>query len=244
MSAPARSGGTDRTNRKKLAFGLVMLIGIGITTALGLWQLDRRDWKLALIARVAERVDRAPVPVPGPAEWPGVTAAGDEYRHVTMTGRFLNDRETLVQAVTALGGGFWVVTPFRTDQGFTVLVNRGFVPSDRRDPATRPAGQIEGDTRVAGLLRISEPGGGFLRDNDPAAGRWYSRDVAAIATARDLAGSAPFFVDADAQPNDGGWPKGGMTVLQFRNSHLGYALTWFGLAAMLAAALAAILRGR
>ncbi|MFX8668477.1 SURF1 family cytochrome oxidase biogenesis protein, partial [Acinetobacter baumannii] len=92
--------------------------------------------------------------------------------------------------------------------------------------------------------RISEPGGGFLRDNDPAGGRWYSRDVAAIAAARGVSDNAPYFVDADDRPNDGGWPKGGMTVLQFRNNHLGYALTWFGLAAMLGAALAVILRRR
>jgi len=245
VSAAARTGGTetDRPNRKKLAFALVMLIGIGITTALGIWQVERRDWKLGLIARVTERVGQAPTPAPGPADWADMTAAAQEYRHVQLAGRFLNDRETLVQAVTALGGGFWVLTPFRTDQGFTVLVNRGFVAADRRDPVQRRAGTIEGQTTVAGLLRISEPGGGFLRDNDPAAGRWYSRDVAAIAKARGLTDTAPYFVDADASPNDGGWPRGGMTVVQFRNSHLGYALTWFGLAAMLAVALAAVLRG-
>ncbi len=243
MSAPARAGGTNRPNWKKLAFALVMLIGIGITSGLGLWQVERREWKLGLIARVAERVDQAPMPAPGPADWPGVTAATQEYRHVQMAGHYLNDRETLVQAVTALGGGFWVLTPFRTDRGFTVLVNRGFVPADRRDPAQRQAGNIDTETTVTGLLRIAEPGGGFLRDNDSAAGRWYSRDVAAIAAARGLTDAAPYFVDADARPNDGGWPQGGMTVVQFRNSHLGYALTWFGLAAMLVAALIAVLRG-
>ncbi len=242
MSAAARSG-KDNAGTKKLAFGLVMLVGIGITTALGLWQLDRRQWKLGLIERVAERVGQAPAAVPGPAAWPGVTAASDEYRHVRLVGRFLNDRETLVQAVTALGPGFWVLTPLRTDRGFTVLVNRGFVPADRRETAMRQAGMIGGETAVTGLMRISEPGGGFLRDNDPGAGRWYSRDVAAIAAARGLTDAAPFFVDADGTANDGGWPRGGMTVVQFRNSHLGYALTWFGLAAMLAVALAAILRG-
>ena len=83
------------------------------------------------------------------------------------------------------------MTPFATDRGFTVLVNRGFVPSDRRDPATRAAGQIAGDTVVAGLMRMTEPNGGFLRANDPAADRWYSRDVAAIATTRGLTSVRP-----------------------------------------------------
>ncbi len=227
----------------RLAFILVLAAGMLATAALGFWQVERRDWKLDLIARVGERIGQAPVPAPGPADWPAISAATQEYRHVSLTGRFLNDRETLVQAVTELGGGFWVLTPFRTDRGFTVLVNRGFVPPDQRHADQRRAGNIDTGTTVTGLLRISEPGGGFLRDNDPAAGRWYSRDVAAIATAQALGDVAPYFVDADATANPGGWPRGGMTVVQFRNNHLVYALTWFGLAAMLAAALVYVLRG-
>lgn len=127
------------------------------------------------------------------------------------------------------------MTPFRTDAGFTVLVNRGYVPTDRRAPDSRAAGQIEGETTVQGLLRITEPRGGFLRANDPAADSWRSRDVAAIAAKRGLTEVAPYFVDADATANAGGWPKGGLTVIRFPNSHLVYALTWFGLALMLAA---------
>ncbi|HVX81743.1 MAG TPA: SURF1 family cytochrome oxidase biogenesis protein, partial [Devosiaceae bacterium] len=113
----------------------------------------------------------------------------------------------------------------------------------RRSAATRQAGQIAGETQVTGLLRISEPGGGFLRANDPAADRWYSRDVAAIARARGLGTVAPYFVDADATPNAGGLPVGGLTVIRFPNNHLLYALTWFALAALLLAATAYILWG-
>ncbi|NBW16221.1 MAG: SURF1 family protein, partial [Caulobacteraceae bacterium] len=164
-----------------------------------------------------------------------VTRDSDQYRHVTLRGRFDNDRETLTQAVTDYGPGFWVMTPFRTDAGFTVLVNRGYVPSDRRAPDTRAAGQISGETTVQGLLRITEPKGGFLRANDPATDSWRSRDVAAIAAKRGLIDVAPYFVDADATANAGGWPKGGLTVIRFPNSHLVYALTWFGLALMLTA---------
>jgi surfeit locus 1 family protein len=138
----------------------------------------------------------------------------------------------LVQAVTERGAGFWVVTPILRDDGSTILINRGFVPSDRRDPASRVEGNVPGQVSVIGLLRISEPGGGFLRNNDPAGGRWYSRDVAAIAAAQGLEKVAPYFIDADATPNPGGLPIGGLTVVSFRNSHLVYALTWFALAAM------------
>ena len=86
---------------------------------------------------------------------------------------------------------------------------------------------------MVGLLRLSEPGGGFLRANRPAEGRWYSRDVQAIGRAEGIAALAPYFVDADATANPGGWPRGGLTVVRFPNSHLIYALTWFVLAAAL-----------
>ncbi len=208
-----------------------------VLTGLGIWQVQRRDWKLDLIEQVETRVKADPVAAPGPAEWPALTAATDAYRRVVVSGTFQNDRETLVQAVTERGPGFWVLTPMVTDWGFTVLVNRGFVPSDKREAATRAAGQITGETALAGLLRMSEPGGAFLRANDPAGGRWYSRDVAAIAEARGLGPVAPYFVDADATENMGGLPIGGLTVIRFSNNHLVYALTWFAMAALLAGGL-------
>lgn len=182
-----------------------------------------------------------PAPVPDPATWPQIDAANDEYRHVSLSGRYRNDRETLVQAVTDRGGGFWVLTPLQTDAGVSVLVNRGFVPPETRDPAMRAAGQIEGQTTVTGLLRMSEPGGGFLRSNDPAADRWFSRDVQAIAQARGLRDAAPFFVDAEATTLPDA-PVGGLTVLRFNNNHLVYALTWFGLAFMVLVAAYYLLR--
>jgi surfeit locus 1 family protein len=199
--------------------------------ALGIWQVERRAWKLDLIARVDARIHAAPAPLPDPRQWPGFDARAEEYRHVRATGVFLNDRETLTQALTERGAGFWVMTPFRTAQG-VVLINRGFVPDDRRQPATRAAAQLQGPVTITGLVRATEPKGGFLRTNDPAANRWYSRDVGAIAAARRLGPTAPFFIDADATPNPGGYPIGGLTVVHFRNAHLVYALTWFALTAL------------
>jgi surfeit locus 1 family protein len=175
--------------------------------------------------------------MPAPASWPAITAASDEYLRVTVAGRFLNDRETLVKAVTDDGAGFWVLTPLQTSEGTVVLINRGFVPPERRDPPTRRDDEAKDMVSVTGLLRMTEPKGGFLRSNDPAGDRWYSRDVVAIAAARGLSNVAPFFIDADATPNPGGYPVGGLTVVRFHNSHLIYALTWFGLAFMLAVAL-------
>ena len=235
----AAPGGAARGVRARSfspLLALVSLLGIAGLIALGAWQIERRAWKLSLIDRVEQRLHGSPETMPVPRSWPAVNAANDEYRRVTVTGRFLHDRETLVKAVTDQGGGFWVLTPLQTSEGAVVLINRGFVPPERRDQATRLEGNPAGVVSITGLLRMTEPNGGFLRNNDPTGGRWYSRDVEAIAAARGLPGPAPFFIDADATPNPGSYPRGGLTVVTFHNSHLIYALTWFGLALMLAGA--------
>ena len=246
MSAGREAASADAKPRRSpvalAALGLAALLAIAALVALGTWQVHRLSWKLDLIARVDARVHAAPIAPPPPSEWPRVSADADAYRHVVVRGVFLNDRETLVQAVTDYGAGFWVVTPLRTAAGFTVLVNRGFVTAEARRPAARAAGQITGETVVTGLLRVSEPGGAFLRRNDPTADHWYSRDVSSIAATRDLGTVAPYFIDADATPNKGGTPVGGLTVIAFPNNHLVYALTWYTLAAMLAGALVWVVR--
>lgn len=183
------------------------------------------------MARVDARAHAQPASLPAAAEWPKINARDDEYRRVRVQGVLLNDRETLVQAVTELGPGWWVMTPLETGGGI-VLINRGFVPPELRDRVTRRVGAPDGVVSITGLLRVTEPRGGFLRSNDPAGRRWYSRDVAAIAKAQGIQHAAPFFIDADATPNPGGYPVGGLTVVHFRNAHLVYALTWFALAGL------------
>ncbi len=225
-----------RSAASLILVGLLALLGFVGFVSLGVWQIERRAWKLDLIARVDARIHAAPVPAPGPSAWPSITRKKDEYRHVTVSGRFENDRETLVTASTEDGAGYWVMTPLKTkpgfNAGFTVLINRGFVPTDRKDRTTRAAGEIEGDVTVTGLMRMTEPKGAFLRGNDVSADRWYSRDVDAISSKRGLDNPAPYFIDAAAAPNPGGYPIGGLTVVRFPNNHLVYALTWFGLALM------------
>jgi surfeit locus 1 family protein len=220
--------------------------------ALGSWQVQRRAWKLDLIARVEQRVHAPASPAPGLSEWPGVTPAADEYRHVTATGTLLDGSQTLVQAVTDLGAGYWVLTPLREVDGSVVLVNRGFVGADDRGrvrPGSGAAQPAASASTVTGLLRMTEPGGAFLRHNNPAANRWYSRDVQAIAAARGLSHVAPYFIDAEAPPHDGDTPEAaaatgasvaptpGLTVIHFHNSHLVYAITWYTLALMTAIAI-------
>jgi surfeit locus 1 family protein len=212
---------TGRAGRAAVAVAFVA--AIAVLLALGTWQVHRRAWKLDLIARVDARIHAAPVPAPASA------GLDDAYTRVVATGRYQPGHDSFVQAVTDLGAGWWVLTPLRTANGRTILINRGYLP-ERRVPATPRAA-----VRVTGLLRLSEPGGGFLRRNDPAADRWYSRDVAAIAAKRGLGPVAPFFIDADRIPGARGQPVGGLTVVSFPNSHLVYAITWYTLAVMAAA---------
>lgn len=235
MAAPRQ-----RSTLLRLALLALALLACAGFVALGSWQVHRLQWKLGLIERVGQRVHAAPAPAPGPRDWPQVSAAADEYRRVSISGTLLTALSAKVQASTELGSGYWLLTPLRAADGAVYLINLGFIPADaaRKPLPPQPAGRFD----VTGLLRISEPGGGFLRNNDPAADRWYSRDVAAIASARGLAVVAPYFIDADADSaarlpaGSGAAPVGGLTVISFHNNHLVYALTWYGLALMMAGA--------
>ena len=230
--------------------GIALFVGF---IALGVWQVQRRAWKLDLIERVSARLQAPPSALPAPDQWQHLSAASHEYQTVRLQGQWLAHKTVLTQATTALGAGYWVLTPLQMADGVQVLINRGFVPQDQRAqwqaPQASPAQTTdEPPATVVGLLRLSEPGGGFLRRNDPAQQRWHSRDVAAIAQAQQLGHAAPFFVDAGLPPRQGPtaadlpadmvgpWPRPGLTVVRFPNSHLVYALTWFGLALMVAGA--------
>lgn len=219
-----------------------MVLLIAALVLLGVWQVERLSWKKGLIASVDQRVHGEPVPAPARAAWGQVSRAMDEYRHVTAEGILQNDKETLIYASTTLGPGYWVITPLTLSGGTSILINRGFVPADKRDPSTRSEGQKPTPVKITGLLRITEPKGTLIKSNDPANDRWYSRDVAAIAERRDVANVAPYFIDADATPNPGGLPVGGLTQIVFPNNHLVYALTWFVLAIMAAGLLALVAR--
>jgi surfeit locus 1 family protein len=216
---------------KRLGLLALCLSGTLLFTGLGVWQVQRLAWKRDLISRVDARIHAPPVAAPVRRDWATLDVREAEYRRVQARGEFLHDRETLVDALTEIGPGMWVLTPLRTADG-VVLVNRGFVPPERRDPGARAAGQVSGEVTITGLLRRPEPDGRILRPNQPGADRWFSRDVASIARARGLDQVAPFFIDADATANPGGAPLGGLTVVRFRNAHLAYAATWFALAAL------------
>ena len=206
------------------------VLAVSLLVGLGVWQLQRLQWKTALIERVEVGLVAPPSAAPGPDLWTAVTFDTAEYRRVEVKGQYLPSDDTLVKAVTSRGSGFWVMSPFETDDGWRLFVNRGFVPDDRTADSDRPKPEVE--QTVTGLLRLTQPGGAFLRDNDPTGNRWFSRDTVAMADALGLGQVAPYFIDADASSD--GLPIGGLTVVSFPNKHFGYALTWFGLAAVFA----------
>ncbi len=219
---------------KLILIGSCVLFFIIVLTSLGIWQLERRVWKLDLINQVEQRVHAPAVAAPGPVVWTAINAKDFAYRHIAISGNFLDKPATLVQAVTARGSGFWILSPFQSKNGFVVLVNRGYVPTEKARDDWRPDHQSI--INITGLLRMTEPHGGFMRNNDPSGGRWYSRDVAAIAAAQNIDNPAPYFIDADAAKDQNQLPIGGLTVIHFANNHLVYALTWFGMALLLGVA--------
>ncbi|HXA47491.1 MAG TPA: SURF1 family protein [Burkholderiaceae bacterium] len=248
---PTRSAGFQEIAlRRTRAAHYLLIAGVGliflVLLALGTWQVKRLFWKLDLIERVEQRVHAQAQSAPGPERWQQISAASDEYRHVSVTGTFLYPLTTRTQASTELGTGFWLLTPLREADGSIVLVNRGFVASQAPKQALDSTPSESPVVTVTGLLRISEPHGSLLRHNDPVNNHWYSRDVQAIATARGLHNVAPYFVDADAGESTIGAPDhpvGGLTVIAFPNNHLVYAITWYALALMLAGAIWWIVRG-
>jgi surfeit locus 1 family protein len=239
--------------RQLLVPGIFALVGIVILCALGTWQLQRLAWKEALIARVEARAEAEPVSAPGPADWVGLAAGWLDYRPVRVTGGFRHADEAHVftsigdPAGRYGGAGYWVMTPLVTADGWFVVVNRGFVPEDRKAASTRPGSAPPGQVTVTGLARPPETGNAFTPHDDPARNIWFRRDPAAIAAAAGLPADrvAPYTIDAAFDPAlPEGLPQGGETRLIFPNDHLQYALTWFGLAAALAGVFVVFARSR
>jgi surfeit locus 1 family protein len=236
----------EAPRRASPVFWGTVVLGLAILIGLGTWQMQRRDWKLGLIDRIEHRAHDEPI---------SLTMAKDlwqrehdvEYYRVLLVGRFLHDQERHLYTVEQGRAGWRVVTPLVTSGGDVVLVDRGFVPDELKEPSTRPAGQIADTVEVIGLARAPGTPNWFTPENDPARNRWFWRDVSGLAAslpADQVARVAPFMVEAEAEPVPGGWPRGGVTRLVLSNRHLEYALTWYGLALTLAVVAVFFARGR
>jgi surfeit locus 1 family protein len=227
---------------------VVALPALAVLLGLGTWQVERRAWKEGLIAERAERLALPPLAAADLVRPPEELA----FRRIRLAGRFLHDRETVIQARTRQGtgeAGAHVVTPLALDVGGAVLVDRGWVPQGRIDPARRASGQVAGRVEVAGIVTPGGRASAWTPDNDPARDEWYYADPPAIAARLRLRFGGPeavpgLVVAADAAPAPGGLPIGGQTATDLPNRHLEYALTWYALAAALVAVYVAYWRGR
>ncbi len=235
--------------RSILAPGLAALVALAILIGLGTWQLQRKTWKDGLIAQIEARAGGEPGSILPESRWGAWRADEDQFRRVSVTGRFLHEHEAPIHGLApadrgAPAQGFYLFTPLRMADGALVVVNRGFVPTELRDPAARPGSQPAGEVTVTGLVRAPEEPSFFIPANVPAQNRWFVRDPLAVAAARGLDRVAPFYVEADATPNPSGWPRGGQNRLNLPNNHLQYALTWYGIALTLVGVFGAFARRR
>lgn len=242
IKLPTQTGSDETPARgrgRMIATAVAVLAALVILLSLGTWQVERLHWKEGLLADIAERRAAAPVQL---SDIEAVRKSGGdiEYRRVSVTGTFDHSRERHFFATFGGQTGFYVYTPMALADGRTLFVNRGFVPYEMKDPKTRAAGESAGRQTVTGYARVRLGGkpSSIVPDNDLAKNIFYWKDLDAMAstTGIDASRVVQFFVDADASAaNPGGWPKGGVTQFDLPNSHLQYAVTWYGLAAALVA---------
>lgn len=198
---------------------------------LGLWQVQRMHWKADLIEKLQTRSTSAAVAPPGPSD----DLAAFEFQRVTVTGRFRHDRELYLVSRSLRGSpGFHVMTPFeRPDGAPAVMVNRGWVPFDKQDPATRAEGQVPGQVTIEGIVRLQRPPGWFTPDDDPKKNNWFTVNSEKMGRQTGVPLVGGFYIVADMGDTPGNFPVGRQWRLDIRNNHLEYAITWFALAAAL-----------
>lgn len=239
-----------RAGRSLIVPALFVLFALAVLLSLGTWQVERKAWKEALIDSMARRLAAAPADLPARETWGRLDAADMEFRHVAFPVEFLPGEEALVYTSGSAfrsdvsGPGYWAFAPARLAGGSVVVINRGFVPEGRQNPATRAEGQVTGVVNIVGVIRWPEPRGMFTPNDDPARNIWFTRDQAAMAAARKWGNVAPFYVEQEAPPAPGGLPQVGKVEPKLPNNHLGYAITWYGLALMLVGVFGFWLRAR
>jgi cytochrome oxidase assembly protein ShyY1 len=219
--------------RKLLLPGLFALAGLAILISLGVWQLHRKEWKEGLIASLERQMAAKPMPLP--AQSADLLIGNAEFRRVALRAEFIKEVKPalLYTGTSALRDdvkqpGYFVFAPARLPDGRVVVINRGFVPLDRAKETSEPAPEM------TGYLRYPEKPGWFVSPHDAKGEVWFVRDPQAMAETLQWGPVAPFYIDQEAPAPAGGLPRPGKLSVKLRNDHLGYALTWFGLAAALA----------
>jgi cytochrome oxidase assembly protein ShyY1 len=251
---------TAASSRRRGAagFGIFTLILVVVFTGLGIWQLQRRVEKHALIAALDERLAAAPEALPQPSQWAALRPASDEFRRVTVTATYAKLPDAMVFSSGSgvrddiSGPGTWAFLPARLQGGETVVINAGFVQNTMQDRAQQDravAPLITGEpVKLTGYLRFAESAGSLTPKEDPAKRLWFVRNHLAMANALGWGEGgkpvAPFYIDLESPVPQSGVPKPGPLKVNLKDDHMQYAITWFTLAVAVLIAFALWMRGQ
>ncbi len=239
------------TRTRLLVPSLLALAAFAVLIGLGTWQIERKAWKEGLIASIAQRLDAPPVPLPPPQQWAALHPAADEFRRVVLRADFLADmpEARLFTAGSALrddvkSPGYFVFSPARLADGRKVVVNRGFASAVRPTASTPPVEVPRLPVEMVGVLRWPGQPGWFDRIYSPTDDLWFVADHRAMAEHYGWGEVAPFYVEMEAPVPASGVPRPARLKPHLPNNHLQYAITWYGLAAVLAGVFGFWLRAR
>jgi len=230
------SGAIDRRH----GFGIFTLAMVALFVGLGVWQLQRRVEKHALIAALTKRLAAAPVPLPPPSQWPALSPAKDEFRRVSFSATYGRLPDAMVYSAGSAvrddisGPGTWAFLPARLPSGEVVAVNSGFAPNTMQDREVQDRAVARLVTSepvtLTGYIRFPEAAGMLTPAENPAKRLWFSRDHLAMARALGWGEVAPFYIDLELPVPESGIPKPGPLDVHLKDDHLQYAITWFTLA--------------
>jgi cytochrome oxidase assembly protein ShyY1 len=244
----------DPRKKRAASFAIFTLLMVTLFVGLGIWQLQRRAAKHVLIAALNERLAAPPVPLPPPSQWKVLTPDADEFRRVSFTATYEARLDAMVYSSgSALredisGPGTWAFLPARLPTGETVAVNAGFIPNTMQDrnQQDRAVAQLITNRPVVltGYIRFPLEPGLLTPDFEHSKRLWFTRDHVAMAQALGWDQVAPFYIDLEAPAPPNGIPKPGPLIVNLRDDHMQYAITWFGLAGAVLIAFALWWRGQ
>jgi cytochrome oxidase assembly protein ShyY1 len=244
----------SKRRRGVAGFGVFTLVMLALFIGLGVWQLQRRVEKHALIAALTERLAVAPGALPSPAQWSALTPAHDEFRRVSFTATYEHLPDAMVYSSGSAvredisGPGTWAFLPARLASGETVVVNAGFVQNmmqDRSQQDRAVAPLITGQpVMLTGYLRFPDKAGVLTPAENLARRLWFTRDHLTMAHALGWGEVAPFYIDLEQPVPVSGIPKPGPLEVHLKDDHMQYAITWFALAGAVVIAFGAWLRAQ
>ena len=237
------------------SFAFFTLVMVAAFTGLGIWQLQRRVEKHALIAILNERLATAPTALPAQSQWNALTPAKDEFRRVSFTATYAPLPDAMVYSAGSAvradisGPGTWAFLPARVQGGESIVVNAGFVQNTMQDRSRqdRAVGRlVTGQpVKLTGYIRFPESAVTLTPPENRDKRLWFTRDHLAMARALGWAeGVAPFYIDLEQPVPESGIPKPGPLTVQLKDDHLQYAVTWFTLAFAVAIAFGVWWRGQ